>query len=82
VITSGKREISEESVRLISGSRMPFGPLRNGEPKAISNTVRYAKHGSRSHGTVICVYDADGNVIGAHVQNRLQACSLVATAGV
>jgi hypothetical protein len=34
-----------------------------GEPKAIRNAVSYAKFFSRSHHTVIRVYDEAGNVV-------------------
>jgi hypothetical protein len=30
------------------------------------NAIGYAMHSSRSHDAVICVYDADGNVIETH----------------
>ena len=33
---------------------------------AISNAIGYAMHRSRSHDALICVYDADGNVIERH----------------
>ena len=49
-------------VDLISDA-LPFGQLWYGEPNAVSNAVNYAKHYSRSHGAVIRVYDAAGNVI-------------------
>ena len=45
---------------------LPFGRLRFGEPNAISNAVDYAKHSSRSHDAVICVYDEAGNVTDTH----------------
>jgi len=37
-----------------------------GEPNAISNAIGYAKFYSRSHDTVIPVYDEAGNVIETH----------------
>jgi hypothetical protein len=43
---------------------LPFGRLWYGEPNAIG----YAKFRSRSHDTVIRVYDAAGNVIETHEQ--------------
>jgi len=43
--------------------RCPSVGCGNGEPKAISNAVGNAKFRSRSHDTVICVYDEAGNVI-------------------
>jgi len=52
-------------VDLISDA-LPFGRLWYGEPNAISNAIGYAKHRSRSHNAVICVYDAAGNVIKSH----------------
>ena len=49
---------------------MPFGRLWYGEPdaiaNAISNAIEYAKFYSRSHDTVIRVYDEAGNVIETH----------------
>ena len=55
----------KRGVDLISDA-LPFGRLWYGEPNAISNAVGYAKHRSRSHDTVIRVYDAAGNVIETH----------------
>jgi hypothetical protein len=49
-------------VDLISDA-LPFGRLWYGEPNLISNPVGYAKFFSRSHDTVIRVYDEAGNVI-------------------
>jgi hypothetical protein len=37
---------------------LPFGGLWYGETNAMSNTIGYAKHRSRSHDAVIRVYDA------------------------
>jgi hypothetical protein len=45
---------------------LPFGRLWYGEPNAVTNAVNYAKFYSRSHDTVIRVYDEAGNVIGTH----------------
>jgi hypothetical protein len=45
---------------------LPSGCLWYGEPDAVSNAIGYAKHYSRSHGCVIRVYDAAGNVIEMH----------------
>jgi len=45
---------------------LPFGRLCYGEPNAISNSIGYAQHYSRSHDAVIRVYDAAGNVIETH----------------
>ena len=53
------------NVHLISDA-LPFGRLWYGEPNAISNAVDYAKFRSRSHDTVIRVYDETGNVIQTH----------------
>ena len=39
---------------------LPFGRLWYGEPNAISSAIGYAKHRSRSHDTVIRVYDEAG----------------------
>jgi hypothetical protein len=35
-------------------------------PEAVANAIGYATHRSRSHDTVIRVYDAAGNVIETH----------------
>jgi hypothetical protein len=45
---------------------LPFGRLWYGEPDAISNAIDYARFRSRSHDSVIRVYDAAGNVIETH----------------
>ena len=50
---------------LISDSS-PFSRLWYREPNAISNATGYAQHCSRSHHTVIRVYDEAGNVIETH----------------
>ena len=42
---------------------LPFGHLWYGEPNAIRNAIGCAMHSSRSHDTVIRVYDAAGSVI-------------------
>jgi hypothetical protein len=51
---------------------LPFGRLWYGEPNAIGNAVGYPKHRSRSHDAVIRIYDAAGNVIGTHLNGRVQ----------
>jgi hypothetical protein len=55
----------KRGVDLISDA-LPFRRLWYGEPNAISNSVGYAIHYSRSHDAVIRVYDAAGNVIETH----------------
>jgi hypothetical protein len=45
---------------------LPFGRLWYAEPDAISNVVDHAKFRSRSHDTVIRVYDEAVNVIETH----------------
>ena len=55
----------KRNVDLISDA-LPFRRLCYGEPNAINNAVDYAKHCSRSHNAVICVYDEGGNVIETH----------------
>ena len=45
---------------------LPFGRLRYGEPNAVENAIGYAKHRSRSHHAVICVYADSGNVVETH----------------
>jgi hypothetical protein len=51
----------KHGIDLISDA-LPFGRLWHGEP----NAMGYAKFYSRSHGAVIRVYDAAGNVIETH----------------
>ena len=41
---------------------LPFGRLWYGGPNAASNAIGYALHNSRSHQTVVRVYDSAGNV--------------------
>jgi hypothetical protein len=55
----------KRGVDLISDA-LPFGWLWYAEPNAVANAIGYAKHRSRSHGAVIRVYDAAGNVIETH----------------
>jgi len=43
-----------------------FGSLWYAGPNAISNAIGFAKFFSRSHDTVIRVYDEAGNVIETH----------------
>ena len=45
---------------------LPFGRLWYDGPNAVGNAIGYAEHYSRSHGAVIRVYDAAGNVIETH----------------
>jgi hypothetical protein len=45
---------------------LPFGRLWYGGPNAVSNAIGYATFRSRSHSTVIRVYNSAGNVIEAH----------------
>ena len=45
---------------------LPFGRLWCDGPEAIANAIGYAHFYSRSHGTVIRVYDVAGNVIETH----------------
>ena len=42
---------------------LPFGRLWYGDPNALTNAISYAKFFSRSHDSVIRVYDQAGNVI-------------------
>jgi len=55
----------KRGVDLISEA-LPFGGLSYYGQNAISNAIGYAKHFSRSHDTVIRVYDDAGNVIESH----------------
>jgi len=52
-------------VDLISEA-LPIGHLWYAEPNAIDSAIDYAKFYSRSHDTVIRVYDAAGDVIETH----------------
>jgi hypothetical protein len=52
-------------VDLISDA-LPLGRQLYGEPDAASNAISYARFYSRSHDTVICVYNDAGNVIETH----------------
>jgi hypothetical protein len=45
---------------------LPFGRLWYDGPNAASNAIGYASQYSRSHGAVIRVYDAAGNVNETH----------------
>jgi hypothetical protein len=45
---------------------LPFGQPWYAEPNAIENSIGYARHRSRSHDAVICVYDKACNVIEMH----------------
>lgn len=47
---------------------LPFGRLWYAGPNAVANAVGYAEHRSRSHDSVIRVYDEAGNVIQTHEQ--------------
>jgi hypothetical protein len=47
---------------------LPFGRLWYGDSNAVGNAIGYAKFFSRSHDTVIRVYDEAGNVIETHEQ--------------
>jgi hypothetical protein len=52
-------------VDLISDA-LPFGRLWYDGPTAVTNAIGYAQFYSRSHDTVIRVYDEAGNVIETH----------------
>ena len=56
-------------VDLISDA-LPFGRLWYGEPNAVANAISYAMHYSRSHESVIRLYDDAGNVIETHGGTR------------
>ena len=51
-----------DGVKLISEA-LPLGGLWYAGTNAVSNAIGYAKHYSRSHNALICVYDEAGNVI-------------------
>jgi hypothetical protein len=52
----------KRSVDLISDA-LPFGKLWYLGPHALSNAIGYAKYYSRSHDTVIRVFDEKGSLI-------------------
>ena len=64
-VYEGRPRKDKRGVNLISDV-LPFGRLWYGKPNAISNAVGYAKFRSRSHDTVIRVYDEASNVIETH----------------
>jgi hypothetical protein len=64
-ITKCARVKNKRGFNLISDA-LPLGRLWYGEPDAIHNAIAYAKFSSRSHDTVIRVYDVAGNVIETH----------------
>jgi hypothetical protein len=47
---------------------LPFGRLWYGESNTVSNAVGYVKLYSSSHGAVIRVFDAAGDMIETHEQ--------------
>ena len=55
----------KRGVDLISDA-LPFGRLWYDGPNAASNAIGYAQQYSRSHGALIRVYDAAGNLIETH----------------
>jgi hypothetical protein len=55
----------KHGVDLISYA-LPFGRLWYAEPNAVANAIGYAEHRSRSHASVIRVYDDADNVIETH----------------
>ena len=59
--------------------RCQFGRLWYGEPNAVPNAIGYAQFCSRSHQTVIRVYDDAGNVLETHEHTRaISKCGKVA----
>jgi hypothetical protein len=57
-----RRRPDKRGLDLISDA-LPFGRLWYGDPNAVPNAISYAKFFSRSHDSVIRVYDQAGNVI-------------------
>jgi hypothetical protein len=55
----------KRGVDLISDA-LPFGRLWYDGPNAVANAIGYAEHCSRSHDSIIRVYDETGNVIETH----------------
>ena len=55
----------KRGVDLISDA-LPFGGLWYAGPNAVTNSIGYAEHRSRSHDAVIRVYHESGNVIETH----------------
>jgi hypothetical protein len=69
---------AHRGVDLISDA-LPFGRLWYGEPNAVSNAIEYAKFRSRSHDTVIRVYDDACDMIEIRrTSGCLPVCSLLA----
>jgi hypothetical protein len=60
-----RQRSDRRGVDLVSDA-LPFGRLWYDGPKAVANAVGYAKFYSGSHGAVIRVCDAAGNVIEIH----------------
>ena len=58
-----------------------FGRRWYAEPDAVANAINYAKFFSRSHPTVIRVYDDAGKVIETHEQAGESAALLIAAVG-
>jgi hypothetical protein len=50
----------------LSSDALPFGRLWYAGPNAVSNAIGYAQHRSRSHDSVIRVYNEADNVIETH----------------
>jgi hypothetical protein len=55
----------KRGVDLISDA-LPFGGLWYAGPNAVTDSIGYAEHRSRSHDAMIRVYDEAGNVIETH----------------
>ena len=58
----------KQGVDLISDA-LPFGKLWYGGPSAAGNAVGYAKFYSRSHDTVVRVFDLAGNLLDTQKQS-------------
>jgi hypothetical protein len=61
--TSTKFARAATNAALIFSDALPFGRLWHGDPNAVTNAISYAKFFSRSHDSVIRVYDQAGNAI-------------------
>jgi hypothetical protein len=48
------------------GDALPYSPMWYRGPKAITDAIDHAKFFSHSHGAVVRIYDAAGNVIKTH----------------
>lgn len=65
-ITAATTPIEDRGGLDLISDALAFGRLWYGDANAVANAIGYAEHYSRSHHTVIRVYDEAGNVIETH----------------